>query len=418
MKRRTVALAASLLLNAVALWLIDREQPAASAIHTTTGNARAAQTIERTTGSSFQLVTPSEEKDYAVYREQLLAAGVPVEMVRAAIRASLEEPRLARQREFYAAAAKQPWWQGGLVTQDITPAQQRELRELQAAERAEVRRILGPAAYVTDGERERFAFLPPDKAERLAMLDRDYDEMVRRPPGGAPDSAERQQLLKKEYERDRAALLTSEEMALLAERESSAARSFGLRLEFFPATEAEYRALLQQQKVYDDRFNGSGSGTLEERQLRAEEMRKVNASIRETLGPERYARFLLSQRSEYGALVELQKRFAVPQNTFEEVARVQGEAMAEGNRIFDNAALDSEQKRAALKEVASKARNGVRSALGDDLGQTFLAATGGFWVDLLDRGTAYSMGPGGGASSRTLAPAPPPTPSDASATAR
>src|SRR6185436_13062226 len=63
-------------------------------------------------------------------RDRLRTAGFSEEIVRAVVRAMIEEPRHAIVRQFYAAAAQRPWWQG---PQNFLPEQDRQLRELTKA---------------------------------------------------------------------------------------------------------------------------------------------------------------------------------------------------------------------------------------------------------------------------------------------
>jgi hypothetical protein len=196
---------------------------------------------------------------YSIWRDRLIAIGIPSDVVRDVIRACLEEPRLARQRGFYAEASRRPWWQGGLGAQDLTSARQKELGALRQAEREEILRVLGPAGLATDADLERYSYLAPDKAAQLAALESEYNQ-ARRAANAAtsaadPNRAERLRVLSEERDRNLAALLTADERAAFADRESTSAISLSYRLEYFTATDAEYQTLMGIQKEFDAGFH-------------------------------------------------------------------------------------------------------------------------------------------------------------------
>lgn len=335
--------------------------------------------------------TPAEQRD------RLLALGFPPEVVRAAIRAMLEEPRLARQREFNAQAAKQPWWRGGIVTQNITREQQKELNALRKTEREEIARVLGPEGALQQGDTDRYGFLEPAKAARLAGLDRDYND-ARREAGGdgtGPEVAERQRKLKEDYDREVAALLTPEERTALAQRDSSAAQSLRYRFDFFPGTTQEYETLFGLQKAFDDKFAPGMPRSPEARAEWGAAMQQLGQDIEAALGPERFNAYLLAQRPEYRALVNLQERFSVPAAAFDQVARLQGEILATNLKLRGSES-DAAEKLATIRSLADRARTEVRAALGPELGEKFLAATKGMWLGLLDQGNLYGAQATGG----------------------
>lgn len=420
MKPSTLFLSVSLVANLAGGWWLLRDQssraPAPAVVGQPTAATVAASADQSLPGKTSVVEAPKAPLTLEAYRDQLLAAGLPPEVVRAAIRALIEEPRLARQREIYAVTARQPWWQGGIVYQNVTPEQNAELQELRKAERAEILRVLGPAGLVADADRERYAYLSADKAEKLALLERETTERRRGEPGlPAAELQERQRQATADYERELAEILTPEERALLAERESNTARTLGNRFEFFAATDQEYRQLYDLQKAFDEKFSGSLTASIgtEASRARSDAMQQLSADIQAAFTPERYAAYLQSQRPEYRALLELQRRFSVPQAAFDQAARVHASVSAEAQRIADDSALSREDKRASLIDLAERARNGMRSALGQELGNTFITATSSNWIDLLERGSVYAAQPTGGMSTRNVAggqPVPPPPP--------
>ena len=409
MKPLTIAIGASLALNAAIPWfIVGRSESKDGAVGVTSGHHVAAQAGKK--ALNLAVAKPARNTSHEAQRDRLLELGFPPDVVRAVIRATIEEPRMARQRKFYADAAAKPWWQRSADGQDLTREQQREVNQLIKAEREEISRVLGVEATVSEGDLERFGFLGTDKAIRLASLERDYSELRQEAfDSGAP--TQQRALLDEEYKRDVAALLTPEEKARFDERESSTARNLGYRFEYFPGTEAEYKAFFGLQKAFDDAFPASTLRDSDKAKLRGPAQQELNKNIKSALGPDRYDAFLAAQRPEYRALVDLQRRFDVPQQAFDQISRLQIEITRTGAQIAADESMERDSKKRALADLANRARNEVNSALGPALGGKYLAATSSSWVDLLSAGKVYGAQPTGGTFTSEVAPErPPPKP--------
>ncbi len=340
----------------------------------------------------------SSRPDAATVRDRLRALGFPEAMVRAAVRAMLEAPRLARERAARSAAPARPWWQPGFAADTSSLRPPREFRELRQAEREELTRLLGPTGTLTAAEFERYAHLPEEKAAQLALLERDYAELKRELPTG-PDaptttagSLERERLLRAEHERDLAALLTPEEREEHALRTSIAAHSVGLNARYFSATEAEYRAIYKLQKVYYDATDPTG--VLPGR-LTLGDSQRLWRDLESTLGPDRFAAYQRAQHRDHTALVELQRRFPIPVATAAAVAAIPYELSAAARSIVDDRARSPGEKAIALRDLADDARRRLRATLGDDLGGAYIAAASRGWLDYLDQGMAPFFQPNG-----------------------
>lgn len=401
-----VLLALSLAANGVIGWWVFRATPSATATAIASSPAPAATTISSATqarGSSTagasaaataaEIAQLEPVARYAVYRDQLFAAGIAPDVVAAVIRVCMEVPRMNRTRQLYeGAAAGLPWWQRP-PTPALPPAQIRELLEMAKTERADILKVLGPDAYFTDHDTERYAtFLSTDKAQRLARLEFDYSEMARNltQDPGAPVSAERRQALAAEREKDIAALLTPEEFATWEATNSPTARSLSYQFAYFDGTPEEYQKLFAVQRAFDSKYsNAAAIVTLPVAEVAAAR-RQFTADMDAVLPPERRAQYLQSIRSEYRALLELQQRYQVPQPAFDQVAQLHLRVSAEAQRIGEDTTMNAEQKKTALTDLANQAKTGVRTALGPELGGTYLTATTKTWIDLLEAGNVYS----------------------------
>lgn len=406
-------LALSLAANGALAWRYFSAAPkpapeASSPLVPQAAASASASAARAKTEASAQKNSESPAGDFSALRDRLTALGFPLQVVRAVVRNAIEEPRRVRLRELYAEQARQPWWQG---QQLFSREQDREIRELTRREREEILRVLGPEGYVADEQLERYSFLPAEKAARLAVLQRDYAELRREAStdlnASRAELADRLKLLTAEHDRDVAALLTPEERARFDERESPAARSLSFRLEYFDANDAEYRAVLAAQRAFDERAPSTLSATSPEGgAARTDANRRMVDELKASLGEERYAQFIQAQRPEYRALVELQRRFDIPPAAFQQAARVHLDISAEAARIADDTATDATQKRALLTPLADRAIAGIRSALGPQLGDAYIAASRSTWIDVVARGGAYSASPNGSTGTRNFGPSP------------
>ncbi|MCX6953230.1 MAG: hypothetical protein NTV51_13845, partial [Verrucomicrobia bacterium] len=201
---------------------------------------------------------PAGSDPHLVLRDRLLSLGLSDTEVRAALRAAIAAPRLARQRQLRSLTTPLPWWQGFVVGYRFTPEQEAELRGLRLAERTELTRLFGRTGALNPADVEPYLFLPPDRAASLAALERDYRELHAQLAEASPTdpgaSDARRRELDREHDRDLAALLSREERTALDLHSSPTARALASRMAYFEGTEAEFRAVYDLQKAFDEKF--------------------------------------------------------------------------------------------------------------------------------------------------------------------
>jgi hypothetical protein len=324
-------------------------------------------------------------------RDRLRALGFSEDEVRAALRARIEAPRLARQRELQRASAALPWWRVALPVLDPTQSS-RELRELRKAERAELVRMFGPGGDVPREEAERYAFRPGDKAARFAALERDYRELRREVPAGpgAPQSreeaAEREKLIKAAYERDVAALLTPGERTDVERRTSITGYIIAERAKYFPGTEEEFARLFDLTKAHREASGMDALPTPGRGASGIDSFKKYTDDTIALLGPERYRQWDQAMHHDYRALVALQRRFTVPPATIAALAALPRQVGEEGMVIARDQAQKEEVRVAAVHALAARTRETIRTLLGPDLGEAYSEAANRGWLEQLDRG--------------------------------
>lgn len=329
-------------------------------------------------------------------RDRLRALGLPETDVQAAVRAQVEARRLARQREWLAEAARQPWWRGGNAAPVNTPAQNRELAELRRAEREELLALFGPAALATPADLERFAYLPAEKAARLAVLERDYADDRRAATENRPGSAEsRERLRQLADERDRAlaTLLTPEELALRDKLDSQTALNLSDYFPYFSPSDSEAQTIYSLTRAFDDQFRSAQAFNASLLSNRQDATEKFQLDLLAALGATRYAEWQRAQRPEQWSLVEMQRRFAVPQVAMDTLVPLPAQTLAAATRIDADATLTPDQKKAARGALTEQVGSQVRALLGAELGGTYLSEVGRWWmVPLSSAASAATLG--------------------------
>jgi hypothetical protein len=321
-------------------------------------------------------------------------------MVRAAVRAQIEAPRLARERGLQVQAAQQPWWR---PAPEKTPwsSPHAATREQRQAEREQLLRVLGPAATVTQEELERFAYLPEDMAAQVSARWRDFLELRREAalPGGPSTRAEsyaREQRLKAEFDRDLAALLTPEQREQVELHTSVPAFQTSHGATYFDGTEAEFRAIYALQKQHYEAEETERASPMESRGRGfIERSQQLQRDLEAALGSERYREWQRGYQEDYTMLLELQHRFNVPQSTIDAVAAVPRAISDEGMAIAKDEKRSREERAIALRDLADEARRRVIAILGEDLGEAYNVGSARGWLDHLERGSVPFIQPNG-----------------------
>ena len=192
MKLPSFLLVGSLVANAVLLtwWLAPDRASAALTAHNSSTRAPTTAAPSLTPRAAPSALTP------AALREHLTSLGLPPAAVTALVRARLYAPHDARRRELLTAASQSlPWWKFAKrpPTYDssihLTPAERKELHDLEAEARAATLATLGPVPLDPTGSiAARYAFLSPEKAVLLDALEQDYRNLRLAAFPGDPDA--------------------------------------------------------------------------------------------------------------------------------------------------------------------------------------------------------------------------------------
>lgn len=338
----------------------------------------------------------------AALRAALQQSALPPEVVNAVVLARIFSRYDARRREFLAESAKLPWWQAALMVTTgtreslFTPAQRKELRELEATARGEALKLLGPQALDPEGTiAQRHAFVAPEKAVLLDALLRDYQALsatLKDETGGLRTAADRAQekFLAAEQQRDLAALLSREERERYELRTSPIAARLQWRLAGFDPTEAEYRAVYAVHQTFAEQYASPVSLEGRARPYDFASMPEFQQQLREALGEARYDDWKLAAYPHVRALDRFVPELGLTPETVKQIGVLLRDTAARSWQVSENNAMESTAKRAALVELAAKARAEVTAKLGVAAAERYLRENAS-WLDSIATGTAINL---------------------------
>ncbi len=372
------------------------------------------------TGENGAIARALQSGEAEALRDELRAAGVDEDLVRAVVGMRLWKRHEARMRALQAGSGAQTeWWKqenngwwGGQ-----TKEQRAEMRALQAEIKAESERLLGKDPFALGNQpwlERQYGFLPTEKREALQQLEQDYNELsneLRQESQGftLPSDREKTKFLMAEKRADLEALLTPEELKDYDLRQSRTAQNLRWQMTQMDASEAEFRTIFEIRKGFDeasndhDQFgNRTRNMTSDDWKARGDAEKAMKAEIKVALGAERYAEYVRSQDSDYQQLRRATERFALPTDTPAKVYALRDEVPAAASRIADDASLTPEQKKQAVAKLADGARDRVRGMLGPEVAKAYFEQNGMQWLQQLEQGTIITFDEEGGQQRRRL----------------
>ena len=179
----------------------------------------------------------------------------------------------------------------------------------------------------------------------------------------------------------------------------------------FQATEEEYRALYAIQKSFEQHFTLPASPASGSRVPSIDSQPEFTKQIRATLGETRFADWESSTQTHVQALAQLAVVNNLPPTAVREVNALLAAAAASSWTLVNDDARPTEQRAAALAQLAAATRTQVAAKLGPDVTEKYLRDV--FWIDLMANGGGVQL-TGGSISMRSVAPitrpAAPPAP--------
>ena len=373
-----VSLGLNLALAAVGLHLAWRPSPSPSAppvveVISKLAPAPVVSSAGDKTTAAFIYTTNSfrwaklESENWTQLAGNLRAIGCPEKTVcdilfARAIRLRSEEdedlrerlrPALGRAADFFGTDPEMFWLRG----------------ELDFDEQALGKFLLGPMA---DDIYQRLAV----RMQRDRKLGRDLD-------AGFKDSialvAKKKRELAAQLHRDVTALLTAsqlEEMTARMEVDSHCDREWQIFFETIGLTGAEFRQLMVSCARLHDPL--SESVQLIEKPDDLDE--KIQAMVRASLGPQRYALYDRAQDSRFQEIYQVAKSEAWPPVTRDQVYEIQKFAEQESVALNDDASLTEEDRHQLRQQMQVEVRQSVSALLGEKAWGEYLKRNSAHWM--------------------------------------
>ena len=390
-------------LGLLALWLSERATPAAPAIAAEARPGAPATPGEDTerAAAAAALRVAVDKGDAAGVRDQLRALGLPDDVIRATVRAVLFKPVAERSRELSARYNDdgRAYWKtpaGMLAPAALSREDRTWLREANRGALRQLEALMGPDPH--EPSMARLGFLPPEKAARLRAIEADYAELRAQVMGDTEgfrtdEDETRLAFLEDEQRRDLAALLSPEELAEFDRRASRTADRVRAQLRGLDVSEEEYKAIFAAQKAFDDAARAASrppgrapvAGSLPPPTYR-EAQQQLQESLRRSLGEARYAEYRRAQDPAYQSLQAAARRYNLPSTAVTQAYTARERAVAASQRIAADASLSPAERTRQLALAAEQTRSEVRTALGPDVGNTYLAGQMP-WLDGMAQGT-------------------------------
>jgi hypothetical protein len=360
-----------------------------------------------------ELVQAINGNDPVVLRDFLRAAGFSDEMVRSIVQMRIWKKYEERMKALNPPPGPdQPWWKNNRADQygrlnRQSRAQREEARRLQHEVRDEIETLLGPDPNQQRWQDQRLSFLPPEKRRDLQKIQQDYQELigeVQQDINGfqLPSDIEKLRFLEDEQRRDIEALLSPEERLAYELRNSPSANQLRWQMTNLDATEAEYMAIFPLQKAFDEKYNpqnqysyGRNYDSPQRDEAYWKERRAAEAALKEQIksiiGEERFAESVRLQDNDWRQLEAATARLQLPADTPAKLYSLRSATAEAAQQVADNTALNFEQKKQALSDLAAQARTQVRTALGDEGGEAYFKNNGMSWLKELERGRVVTF---------------------------
>lgn len=326
---------------------------------------------------------------------RMQAAGFPIWAIRAAVATEVDARYVARMRELTQPDPNMPYWKTP-PAMGMDPTRLAEYMKLSNERTKEMRDLLGNFALRDDGDitsaqRRTYGNIPAEKIASIEQIAQDYSEMtaqVRAAMNGImlPQDKAALALLDQEKHADLASVLTPQELEDYEMRNSTVTTRLRPTLALFNATEDEFRTIYNIEQPFADQLYPTGPGISFDP---GKAQQEVADQLKAALGDQRYADFERSGSRDFQQLSQLADQENLPAGTALQAYNLRDSLSQESNRIYNDATLSADDKRAALQTLAQNTRAQLLSTLGPTAGDTYLKTAS--WINNVERGMAVTF---------------------------
>jgi hypothetical protein len=327
-----------------------------------------------------------ESIDFAAYIANLRRIGCPEKTIRDIIVAEVNDlfaERMAREINL----PEQKWWLPE-PDMDALESGMDQLRTLEQEKAILLTQLLGVGwdaqRTMAGGNAIRFdgavlSKLSPDTKSAVEQIEssarraRAETEERARQDGRVADPAEFVEL-RQETRRQLAAILSPEQLEEYLLRYSQTADQMRDDLRGYSADADEFRRIFRARDSFDQQIaalNPADSGTAVRR---AELERARDEALRQSIGPERFAFYQLSQSPAFRHAQEQAEQSGAPPEKVVPIYRINQVVQQEVARIQSDQTLSDDQKRVALAAVSQQQQNSIDRILTSEGADTVAAA--------------------------------------------
>jgi hypothetical protein len=348
--------------------------------------------------------------DLIRYRDNLRRIDCPELTVREIMLAEINERFLPRRRALLA-SLQDRFWNPEIILEladrksSPRSESQRPLAELNAERQRLIDKTLGPDRTVAEIDRialrDNFqrdhAWLPRAKSQVLFAIDEEHRQRLeqwnqsisQRPDGILTDADQaRRQAIDQSFDTARKRVLTADEINELQLRESSAA-GWAADIPGFEATESEWRAVVGAQLTNTDTVPGAGDLNLtpEERAARQDAAdRQLKQTIRDVLGPDRFAQYELASDGAYQGIHNITERYGLSNEVALEALEAQRAAENQAAQVRNNPDFSNDQRQAGLAAISRETERTLLQTLGPQVFSTYKEYNGDWLTHLATTG--------------------------------
>jgi hypothetical protein len=395
-KAPTLILAASLAANALLLAVVVINDPWPFPFGPSNAPAEARPPAAKPASLMAQSGGQTDAKtwaalkgeDVASFIARLRAAGLPPNVVRAIVKAQLDEKYRGLREHLVGELGPRPYWSRRYGNFDAKTVM--GLGVISRQESKDLKDLLGPddignnppgVAYTQDPT----AGLSREKSNRVQAIISDFSDMRGEVIGAAngfllPEDQEKLQYLQKEQKAEIAAELSPDELFEYQLRTSNAASQLRYSLNGFKPTEAEFRAIFKAQQDFDSQY-GSEDEQLTQEQLSERQAHQgdVLAKIQDAIGPDRADDYKQRTNPNYNEVSRLVDRLDLPEAATQQVLAVQGDISKRADAIRKDTSLSAADRSSQLAALADEAASSITTVIGDR-GMAFYKNNGGGWI--------------------------------------
>lgn len=398
-KTSTLIIAASLAANAALLALVAINAPAVfhlgplgSATGALAPVSRLAAPPDRQGGNpGARTWSALKADDLKSLVARLRAAGFPPNVIRAIVKAQLDERYSGLRKSVVAQLGPRPFWNAHYGNFDTRTAM--GLGAISRQESKEMKDLLGPddnsnnplgVSYTQDTT----VGLSREKYDRVQAILSDFTDMKGGLFAGAngvmlPEDLEKLDYLQKEQQAEITAELSPAELFEYQLRTSNVASQLRYNLSAFNPTEDEFRAIFKAQQDFDSQY-GANDGKLTQDQLHEREAHQPDllAKIQDGIGADRIADYKQQTDQNYIQVSRLVDRLELPATTTQQVVAVQGDISKRADAIRRDPSLSAADRSSQLAALSDEATGAITAVMGER-GMAAYRQNGGGWLQNL-----------------------------------